>query len=165
MKKTPKTKNAFTLVEVLMASTIVALAVVSLLWANTCFTSANGAGCDLSTAEFLIEQIRELMVMTAVVDPESGASVFGIEAGETTLADYDDLDDFDGLSFCPPINARREALTEFSRFRQEITVVNVSDSNFEQVTSDHGSDFVKVTVDVFSGNKKIGSLSWIRTSY
>ena len=61
-------KQAFTLIEVLIAIILVGLAIASLLGANLAFTRANGDGAQLSTAEFLIEQIREQTVTTPFAD-------------------------------------------------------------------------------------------------
>jgi len=61
-------KQAFTLIEVLIAIILVGLAIASLLGANLAFTRANGSGAQLSTAEFLIEQIREQTVTTLFAD-------------------------------------------------------------------------------------------------
>jgi prepilin-type N-terminal cleavage/methylation domain-containing protein len=156
-------KDGFTFIEVLIAVVLLGLAVVSLVAANSAFTKANGAGVDLSTAEFLIEQVRELTALLPVIDPDSGTDVFGAE--EATLADYDDLDDFDGKAFSPPISADRATLNGFAAFTQQITVQNVSPANFEQVVADHTSNFVLVTVKVLLNSKEISSTSWIRALY
>jgi prepilin-type N-terminal cleavage/methylation domain-containing protein len=58
-------KDGFSLIEVLIAIILVGLAITALLATNQSFTIANSAGTDLSTAEFLIEQIRELMAMSS----------------------------------------------------------------------------------------------------
>jgi prepilin-type N-terminal cleavage/methylation domain-containing protein len=156
--------SGFSLIEVLIAIVLVGLAIVSLIAANNSFTQANAAGRDLSTAEFLIEQIRELTTLLPVVDPNTGVSTFGPEVGET-LAGYDDLDDFDGASFAPPISADRNVLSNFAAFGQQITVENVSAANFEEVVSDHSSFFVRITVKVFLNSREISSTSWIRARY
>lgn len=156
-------KNGFTLVEVLIALILVGVAIVSLLSANYSLTRANAAGTDLTTAEFLIEQIKELTAMLPVVDPQTDTAVFGAE--EATLAGYDDLDDFNGAVFSPPINAERAVLNELAGFSQRVTVENVSAFNFEQVVAHHSSKFVKVTVKVFLNADEISSTSWIRARY
>ena len=143
-----------------MAVVLMGLAIVSLLAANGAFTKANAEGTALSTAEFLVEQIKELTALLPVVDPDTGTSVFGSE--EATLAGYDDLDDFDGKSFSPPINADRATLNGLGAFTQQITVENVNPANFEQVIADHASSFVKVTVKVLLDTRQISSSSWIR---
>jgi len=158
-----KYKNGFSLIEVLIAVVLVGLAITALLVANSSFTIANGAGTDLSTAEFLIEQIRELTAMLPVIDPQSSTTTFGPE--ETNLADYDDLDDFDDANLSPPINTNRELLNDFAAFSQQVTVENVNPTDFEQVVSDHSSHFVRVTAKVFLNTKEISSARWIRARY
>lgn len=154
----------FTLIEVLIATLLIGLAIASLMAANRAFTTANDAGTDLSTAEFLIEQVKEMMSLLPVIDPQTETTTFGPETGEA-LADYDDLDDFDGANFSPPINADRSTLTDYPTFSQRVTVENVSASNFEQVVSDHGSYFVRVTVSVYQNAQLITATSWLRARY
>lgn len=136
--------NGFTLVEVLFAILLVGLAIAALLGANAAFTRANGAGTDLSTAEFLLEQIKELTATLAV----------------------DDLDDFaDEAPFHPPISADRTPLTDFPAFTQQITVENVSASDFGLVADPGSTDFVRVTARVLMNSTEISSASWIRARY
>jgi prepilin-type N-terminal cleavage/methylation domain-containing protein len=158
-------EGGFSLLEVLIAIILVGIAIASLLAANSSFTKANAAGTELSTAEFLLEQIKELTVVLPVVDPNTGMLTFGPEADETTLAHYDDLDDFDGAVFSPPINNYKATLNDFAAYTQQITVENVSATNFEQVVADHGSYFFRVTAKVFYGSKQVVSADWIRASY
>jgi prepilin-type N-terminal cleavage/methylation domain-containing protein len=159
-----KKKNGFSIIEVLIAILLVGLAIASLVGANSAFTQSNGAGTDLSTAEFLLEQIREMTALLPVIDPLTGTSTFGPETGET-LTNYDDLDDFDGAVFSPPINADRNPLSDFTAYSQQVTVENVSASDFEQVVSDHSSSFVRITVKISMNSKEISSSSWLRARY
>ena len=156
-------KPGFSLIEALFAIILVGLAIASLIAANSAFTKANAAGTELSTAEFLIEQIRELTALLPVVDPQTETTNFGPE--EPTLPSYDDLDDFDDATFCPPINANREVLNNFSAFQQKITVENISVTNFEQVVGDHNSNFVRITVKLLYNSRQVSSTSWIRARY
>jgi prepilin-type N-terminal cleavage/methylation domain-containing protein len=162
------TRTGFTLVEVLIATMLVGLAIAALVAANSSFTMVNDAGADLSTAEFLVEQIRELTTMLPVADPDPNGTawtVLGPEAGET-LAGYDDVDDFDGASYSPPISAGRTSLTAFAVFRQQITVEKVNPSNFTEAWNDADtSNFVRVTVTVSQNGAPISSGSWIRAKY
>ena len=151
--------DAFTLVEILIAIILIGLAVVALVGANKAFTQSNSAGLELTTAEFLIEQIKELTAVLPVVDPQSGT--FGSE--EVSLADYDDVDDFDDASFRPPISAERLPLNSFLTYRQQVAVQKVSSSNFSQVVPDtNDSPFINVTVQIYHNSKLVSSESWIR---
>lgn len=155
--------NGFTLIEALFAILLVGLAIASLVGANAAFTRANGAGTDLSTAEFLLEQIKELTATLPVIDPETETATFGPEEG--SLAAYDDLDDFDGASFSPPISADKTTLTDFAAFTQQTSVENVSASDFELVVADHSTAFVRVTAKVLINSTEISSATWIRADY
>lgn len=137
--------SGFSLIEVLIAIILVGLAIVSLVGANIAFTKANSAGTELSTAEFLIEQVRERSISV----------------------NYDDLyglEHFDDVTFSPPINADGESLNDFAAFSEQITVENVSESNFEQVVA-YDSSFIRVTAKVFLNSREISSSSWIRARY
>jgi len=139
--KSQMKKAGFSLIEVLVAIILVGLAIAALVAAGSSFTRANAAGAELSTAEFLIEQIREM----------------------TAMLPYDDLDDFDGASFCPPVGAGGTVLNDFAAFTQKVTVENVSASDLQQVVGD--SDFIRVSVEVSLNSRPISSVSWIRTRY
>jgi len=153
--------RGFSLIEIMISVVLVGMSITALVVANNAFTMANGAGADLSTAEFLVEQIRELTTMLPVSDPAATSwTTFGPE--EATLAAYDDVDDFDNATFSPPISANRTVLSDFSTFSQHVTVENVNASNFDAVVADRSSDFVRVTVSVSQHGGLISSTSWIR---
>ncbi len=156
-------RSGFTLIEVLVAIVLLGLAVAALVGANAAFTSANGLGVELSTGEFLIEQIRELTATLPVVDPDAPGLTLGPE--EATLDDYDDVDDFDGASFCPPVAGDRTTLNDFSAYTQTVQVENVSASDFETVVSDYHSKFVRVTVQAYLNGKLVCSAAWVRARY
>jgi prepilin-type N-terminal cleavage/methylation domain-containing protein len=158
-------KYAFSLIEVMIAVVLVGLAVVSLVAANSVFTQNNSAALDISTAEYLIEQIRELTTLLPVVDPQTGEYFITKEA---TLSTYDNIGDFDGEIFSPPINADRQQIPTFADFSQKVTVQKVSPSNFQQVVADNpvpDSPFVRVTVEIYHHGYKLSSESWIRAKY
>ena len=69
--------NGFSFVEILISIILVGLSITALVFASNSFTMANGAGADLSTAEFLIEQIRELTTLLPVLEPDGPTTTFG----------------------------------------------------------------------------------------
>lgn len=162
--------RGFTLIEVLIATLLVGLSIAALVAANGSFSLSNVTGADLSTAEFLAEQIRELTTMLPVADPAVTTwTVLGPEAGETTLAAYDDVDDFDGFNSAAlsgPISAQRTPLTALAAFRQQVTVQKLNPSNFDETWADGSvSNFVRVTVAILQNGRQISSASWIRARY
>jgi type II secretory pathway pseudopilin PulG len=163
-------QNGFSFIEILISVILVGLSITALVVASSSFTVANGAGADLSTAEFLIEQIRELTTLLPLVDPTTTVwNSLGAEGGESSLAAYDDVDDFDGFdstSLGAPIDANRSTLPTLNAFSQSVTVQKVNQSDFTQVVSDlNGSPFARVTVVVSLNGREISSASWIRANF
>jgi type II secretory pathway pseudopilin PulG len=157
-------KKAFTLIEVLMAVIFLSLAVAALLGTNAVLNQSNAAALELSTAEFLTEQLRELTTLLPAKDPQTGTATFGPEEG--SYLSYDDIDDFKSDSFCPPINADRQTLNPLSHYRQAVTVNKVSPSNFAlDVADTDSSPFLKVTVKIYFNSHLVCSTSWIRARY
>jgi prepilin-type N-terminal cleavage/methylation domain-containing protein len=154
--------NGFSLVEILVATILVGLSITALVLASNSFTMANGAGADLSTAEFLVEQIRELTAMTPAADPDNPTH-FG---QETSGEAYNDVDDFDGGVFSPPISADMTVLNDFASFSQQVIVQKLNPSNLDEVVADTStSPFLRVTVTIIQNNKQITTASWIRAKY
>lgn len=160
--------KGFSFVEILISIVLVGLSITALVFASNSFTMANGAGADLSTAEFLVEQIRELTTLLPVVDPDATTwTTLGPEADEPNLANYNDVDDFDGFnSSGAPIDANRNALTALSAFTQSVVVQKVSQGDFNLVKADSfDTAFIRVTVTVSRSGQEITSASWIRANY
>ena len=154
----------FSLVEILISVMLVGLSITALVFASNSFTMANGAGADLSTAEFLVEQIREMTTLLPVRDPEVDTWTTLGPNGESGVANYNDVDDFDGATCSPPIDALGNPLSELAAFSQNVTVDWVSQSNFNQI-SVSATPFIRITVQVALNGREICSASWIRADY
>jgi len=135
-----KLSSGFTLVEALFAAMLLGLVIAALAAASGAFTMANGYGVDLSTAEFLIEEVRE---RTANVDVD------------TLLASYD------GQTFSPPVDVSGAAMTDFGEFGQQVEIGYVESGNFGNTVTGP-TDFVRLTVTVTKGGQPVSSTSWIR---
>jgi prepilin-type N-terminal cleavage/methylation domain-containing protein len=163
--------HGFSLIEVLIATVLVGLSIGALMAANGSFSMTNAVGSDLSTAEFLVEQIRELTTMLPLAEPGIATwTTLGPEAGEPNLPSYDDVDDFDGFdsaSFGAPISAQRTTLPDLAAFRQQVWVQKVNKSNFDQIVddSDTTTNFARVTVKILQNGRPISSVCWIRAKY
>ncbi len=132
-------RQGFTLLEALFAAMLIGLAIAALLGTSSAFTMKNAAGVDLSTAEFLIEEIREM----------------------TASEPFDILPAYDGQSYNPPIDVEKHLLEDFSAFTQQIQVQYVNASNLTQ-TVPGPTDFVRITVTILKKDRPISSASWIR---
>jgi hypothetical protein len=74
---------------------------------------------------------------------------------------YDDLPAFAG-TYSPPQDIYGTALTNFSTFSQQVTVENVSNSDFTVVVGPGGSDFVRITTKILLNGSEISSADWMR---
>jgi hypothetical protein len=152
-----------TLVEVLMATVLIGVALSAMVGANGYVTQVNRSGNDLSIAESLLEHIKERTETLPVVDPVTSNAQFGPEEGSWT--EFDDPDDFDGANFCPPIDARGNIMNQWSTFSQEIVVQNVQANDLTTPVVDLGSNFYRVTVTILHQQKEVTSATWIRCFY
>jgi len=148
-------EGGFSLIEVLIAILLVGLAIVSLVAANIAFTKANGAGVDLSTAEFLIEQIREQTVMMTF------ANLTG--TFNSTVKDYS----------WPvgPIDSKGNILKDsngnplYPGYSQKVTGLYLQSTDFTKPWTTGPMSFYRITVEISLNNKTISSASWIRANY
>jgi hypothetical protein len=142
-----------------MTTAIVGFGVVSMLQLLAAGTVSNVNGAELTTALNLAKGIRELSLGLSVADPTT-PSHWGAEAGET-LATFNDMDDFDGQVFSPPIDARRNTLAAYANWQQTVKVETV-DPNRLTLVVPHGSQpALRVTVSISHNGKAITDVSWV----
>ena len=156
-------RPGLSMIELMIAMIFISITILALIASSGAFTQANAFGIEMSTAEFLIEEIRELTTGLAVTDPQDGTVTFGAEMGENSISQYDDIDDFDGVSFSPPVDINGSALGNFSGYTQQITVENVDIGDLNNVVADHSTQFYKVTVTIVLNGQTLSTSSWIRT--
>lgn len=117
-------RQGFTLIEASLTTMIVGVAFVAIMQLFAACTMQNRIGSNMTTAMLLATHVQETMAGLSFNDPAFGPTVFGAEAGQT-LASYDDIDDFNGRSFNPPIDSLRQTIPSQNQFTQSITVAPV----------------------------------------
>jgi hypothetical protein len=142
-----------------MVTSIVGFGVVSMLQLLAAGTVCNSEGTELTTALNLAKNIREMSLGLAVADP-TNPTHWGAETGET-LATYDDIDDYSGQTFSPPIDARRNSLTPYGTWQQRVTVETVDPNRLTLVVPNGSQPSIKVTVTVSHNGKDITDVSWL----
>ncbi len=154
-------KKGFMLLDALFAVLLISVAIVSLLVVSQSVTKINAKGVNISTANYLAQQIRECFATLSAVDPQTSTAVFGPE--EDSLELYDDIDDFNAMTFSPPIDIDRNELTDFSDYAQRIFVENVSTTDPDSVVANHSSKLMRVRVEILKDGEVISKLSWLRS--
>jgi prepilin-type N-terminal cleavage/methylation domain-containing protein len=135
--KINKKQSGFTLIEALIAMVLLGVAITALVVANRSFSTANATGLEMSTAEFLTEQVREQTITTPF------ASL---------------MTNFNNKTYSPPHDSRGNSLSAYAGYSQKITVQN--ESGFGPST-----EFYRITVEIRLNNEVISSASWLRANY
>ncbi len=158
---------------------IVGVGVLGIMAAQQAYHKKNQWAQRTGTGLSLANELRELTLTLPMHDPIFGDANMGPEAGEATVADYDDLDDFAGvvdadgngagLNFNPPINALRLPIDDMNGWTQQISVENVLPGNISSVFTQPlgATDLMRVTVTVSyqgpndNGPATISQLVWV----
>jgi hypothetical protein len=130
--------SGFTLIEAALTTVIVGTGVLAIVAAQQAYHQKNDWAQRSGTAMLLANELRELTMPMPMIDPITGATTIGPEAGEASVADYDDLDDFAGVpvggvypgtTFDPPIDAMRRQIPDMAGWSQQIVVESVLESD------------------------------------
>lgn len=159
-------RRGFTLIEAMLSVVIVGTGVLGAMQLFANCTAQNREATHMSAAMFLANNVQELMAELPFSDP-SGTGTGREEAGQP-ISVWDDLDDFNGHSAQPPLDANREPIAGMADFRQVISVASV-DPNGPSLNA-AGTDAARVTVRVFYrplrrpdlGETELHRISWVR---
>ena len=135
-RRSPR-RRGLTLIETALATIIVGVGVLAIMVAQEAFHQQNTHSVQSATATRLGNEIRELTLNMPRHDPVTGNAYWGAEPNETTLDDFNDLDDFDGLIFSAelgngPINSRRQIIPNMNGWSQTVLVDMVNASNINE---------------------------------
>ncbi len=104
-------RGGFTLIEAALATIIIGVGVVAMVEAQQSFITSNLWSSHAASGTFLANEVREFTRHLPKHDPVTGLYIdssgfggdvlvgWGPEDGEVLPTDFDDLDDFDGVSF------------------------------------------------------------------
>lgn len=116
--------RGFTLPEASLAVLIVGIGFLAVMELFGACTVENQRSSQITTAQLLATNVQEMTANLAFKDPFYSASTWGVEPMES-LTSYNDVDDFDGLSFNPPLDSTRAGIPELARYTQVVTVMPV----------------------------------------
>jgi prepilin-type N-terminal cleavage/methylation domain-containing protein len=160
-------RRGFTLIEAALAIVIVGVGVVGVMQLFLACSQQNAGATKISSATLLATHLRETLEGLPFTDPTSDQSSFGVEPGES-LTTYDDIDDFNGLTFSPPIDINREPLSGFEGVSQRVRIVPVSanklDGNVDgtAISDTTYTGAARITIQVLASGGLIYELSWLR---
>lgn len=128
-----RTRQAFTLVEVVFSTLLVGTVLVSSLYTSLAMTRSYASISNNSRAVLLAERYLTEALQTSYSDPV--AATFGLEAGESgaTRSNFDDVDDYHGRTESPPTSKSGDLLPDYGNdWSVSVTVTSVSPINPRQ---------------------------------
>lgn len=170
-------RRGFTLIEAALTVAIVGFAILALMTLSGALTGQNAAAGQSTTALLLASNVQEGMAGLSFNDPAFANTYFGPEPGEA-LASFNDVDDFDGQTFGPPIDAARQPIAGLAQYSQVVTVLPVYANKLNSNTNPGSPDLprtaytgaARVTVRVLyrprptAPAQEVYRTSWIRTA-
>ncbi|HEX2973412.1 MAG TPA: hypothetical protein VHP11_13840 [Tepidisphaeraceae bacterium] len=165
----PSKRRGFTLLEAALVTCIVGVGISALLQLLAAGTVSNTAGTELTTGLNLAKNVHELALGLAFADPSSKyrwdplePPHWGPESDEPTVAQYDDVDDLNGATFNPPIDARRQSLGEFPNWSQSVKVSSVDPDYLPNDKVGNGkTPAIRITCTVRHRGESVCELSWL----
>ncbi|MGA2497254.1 MAG: hypothetical protein ABSH20_05910 [Tepidisphaeraceae bacterium] len=152
-------RRGFTLIEAALVTIIVGTGVVAVMQLLAAGSMSCRQSQDLTTAVHLANQIHELSLGLAFSNTVNPA-VWGPTAGQT-LANYDNVTDLDGQTYSPPIDARRQTLTNLSGWSQSITVNSVDPARITVTVPKGSTRAEQLTVNVSRNGQLVFTESWL----
>lgn len=138
----------FSYIEVLMASIIIAVLLVSAVNLFGNLGRSRQDALDQDSAAYLVREMIEEIMEQYYQDPTI-AGVFGKEGDETGSgrSSFDDVDDYHNWSACPPQDRNAKPLAKYSRLTRSVTVRYVKSNSFtDTAAADEGFKEVTITI-------------------
>jgi type II secretory pathway pseudopilin PulG len=160
----PDGARAFTLVETVIATIIVAVMLSAALTTVGVSRVTQHKVALVSRGQLLAEMLLSEILRQSYQDPD-GTPVFGRESDEsaTTRAAFDDVDDYHGWSESPPTAKDGAALANAAGWKWTVTVEWVDPANPTQVRTVE-TETKRVTITVTYHDVPQASLVSLRTS-
>ena len=135
-----KKSKAFTLIEMVIAISIVGLGISGLMFSMAAGTRVNEYGSDLSDAVFLADQMGTIIDQTA----------------------FDDLPDLNGKTYSG-VDSQEKQIAGMDAYTQAITVQQLSFPNLTP-TNESPAAVYRVTVTVTNAGQIMASNQWLKTA-
>lgn len=155
-------RRAFTLLEATLSIVIVAVMLCAAMSLISAYGRTRSSRQDLGRAMLLAQQLMSEIVQCSYADPTTGSTTFGPESGETR-ANYNDVDDYNGLNESPPATRSGTLIPGYAGWSRSVQVSYVDPATPTTVVStDKGVKRIVVTVKSPTG--KVQTLTALRST-
>jgi len=155
--------RGYTLVELLVAVAITAIASVALLRAFSVAGTVTARNEEMCYAKWLATSLKTEMDRLPTVDPNQ-TPAFGTEPGEwqSDRHTFDDIDDYAGWSGAPE-DGNGQKNEDLVAYRLATEISYVSPDDFSTNVRPGQSNYVLCRINVFCLEKEVYHLQWLRT--
>lgn len=166
----PAASRGFTLIETAITTVIIGVGILATMSLFAACSKQNTNAAEMTTAMMLATNVQEAMANMSFSDPIMGKTTFGPEGGEV-LSSFDDVDDWDGQTINPPIDALRAPIANMSQYSQVVTVDPIDMNNLSLVLPKTVTNraAVRVKVQIFfqpmvgAAAEEVYRTDWVRT--
>lgn len=152
-------RGLFSLVEILLASIVLALsATATAYWIETVGNLSSDAD-EQTVGNGLVQVIAGFLANKAFREPGSEGSSLGPEPNEQVITAYDDVDDFAGLVCSPPLD---DSLVPQSDLDTWSTRIDVTPVDADTLSPTNASDLRMVTVTALHKGRVVSQCWWLR---
>lgn len=142
-------RHGLSQVEVVASTLIVGVILVGALNVLGGATRTNRAAAEKLDAPGLAHQLMGEILAMPYEDPEDPNNGIGQDTGElnTTRADFDDLDDYDGWDQNPPETKNGATVPGFDAWRRKVFITYFNPTTGSSTSSDTGIKLVRVQIE------------------
>ena len=152
--------RGFTLVEAALTMVIIGTGVMAMLQLLTAGTMSNSSAAELTTAVQLANNVHEMALALPFKCPTNPTSTTFKDSGGP--ANYTYLWDLNGDSYSPPRDIRRNTISTYANWTQQITVQSVDPTNLDAVRPNSVSlPTARLTVVILHNAKKVYKATWL----
>ena len=138
--------RGFSLVEAMVSAGIVGVMLVASVNLLSSAARTRVADNNRRTALMLAQQLISEIQQQPYKDESLLNLVFGPELGETSRAQFDDVDDYDNYKESPPKDRNGADMTGFTGWQRKVKVKWVSSDTLSAASTDTGLVLIQVTV-------------------
>ncbi|MCK5114847.1 MAG: prepilin-type N-terminal cleavage/methylation domain-containing protein [Phycisphaerae bacterium] len=154
-------RRGFTLAEVLMATVVLGVGMAAIMGALRAGTQVNSGASDMSRAVLLGQELRERIGQLPFSDPDAGQAGNSPGLDESSILLADDMDDYDGQVFSPPISSMGDSMTDLSTWSQAVDISWKNDNNIAATVGDGSSNTAYVKITIRNNNEVVLTTGWI----
>ena len=155
-------RGGFTLIDVLVATSLISIGVVAILSASASGTRVTDACRKRTEAVFLAQEIREWTLRLPFSDPdEADAGNPPGPDGSDPQSFVDDLDDLMDVTFNPPRDGQGSPLADMTGWSETITLTWRSESDLRTTVSAGTSGVIHVQLDLSWQGRLAHSVGWL----